>query len=127
MSAKRPKPIPGKFCWNELITPNEAAAKKFYTGLFGWKIQPFGKEAPDYKLLKLGKDSAGGLMQAHEPGCPARWVPYVLVADVDATVKKAKKLRAKVMLEPFDVAEVGRIAVLADPQGAVIGIIKPVA
>ncbi|HEY4952067.1 MAG TPA: hypothetical protein VII71_01615 [Verrucomicrobiae bacterium] len=56
---------------------------------------------------------------------PAHWLPYVTVADVDQTVKKAKKLRAKICAAPFDVPTVGRIAVLVDPKGGAIGIIKP--
>ena len=126
MSAKPPKPVPGKFCWNELVTPNEAAARKFYRSLFSWRTEPFGKDG-NYTLLKLGRNSAGGMMKSPEAGRPARWVPYVIVRDVDARIKKAKRLRAKVVVKPFDVAEVGRIAVLVDPQGATIGIITPAA
>jgi uncharacterized protein len=124
MSAKNKSPRPGKFIWNELVAPNEAAAKKFYTGLFGWKAQPFGKDM-SYTLFKQGKDGVGGMMKSPKARMPAHWLPYVTVADVDQTVKKAKKLRAKICAEPFDVPTVGRIAVLVDPQGAAIGIIKP--
>jgi uncharacterized protein len=60
-----------------------------------------------------------------KPGSPAQWIPYMLVANVVATGKKARKLRGKVYMPPFDVPSVGRIAVLADPQGAAFGIIKP--
>jgi hypothetical protein len=114
----------GQFGWNELDTPNMAAAKKFYAGMLGWKTQPFGKGA-DYALFKKGKDTVGGLMKCPKPGMPAQWVPYVVVDDVDATAQKATKLKGKVMMSPFDVPSVGRIAVLLDPQGAVIGIFKP--
>ena len=124
MNAKNPKFIPGRFCWNELVTTNEAAAKKFYAGLFGWKPKPFGKGMA-YTLLKNRGKNAAGMMKSPEPGCPARWVPYVLVKDVDASIKKAKKLRAKILAGPFEVPTVGRIAVLGDPQGAIIGILKP--
>ncbi len=115
---------PGQFGWNELDTPNVAAAKKFYSGMLGWKTQPFGKGG-DYSLFKKGKDPVGGLMKCPKPGMPAQWVPYVVVDDVDATAQKATQLKAKVMSPPFDVPDVGRIAVLLDPQGAVIGIFKP--
>jgi predicted enzyme related to lactoylglutathione lyase len=70
---------------------------------------------------------AGGLMKAPEPGMPAQWLPYVVVEDVEATVAKAVKLGGKVCKAGFDIPEVGRIAVLSDPEGAVFGLIKPLA
>ena len=117
-------PKTGQFGWNELVTTDVAAAKKFYIRLLGWKTQPFGKGS-GYTLLKNGNDMAGGLMKIPQPGCPAQWVGYVLVDDVDATAKKAVKLGGKVVLPPMDIPDVGRIAVLVDPQGATIGIFKP--
>jgi predicted enzyme related to lactoylglutathione lyase len=125
MSQDKDCPKPGKFCWNELVTTNVPAAKKFYTGLLGWKTQPFGK-GMEYTLFKKGKDMLGGLMKCPKPGNPAQWIPYIFVDDVDAMAKKASKLRGKVCVPPFDVPTVGRIAVLTDPQGAAFGIIKPV-
>ena len=124
MSKTRQRPKSGRFCWNELVTANVPAAKKFYNGLLGWKTQPFGKDV-EYTLFTKGKDNAGGMMKCPKPGNPAQWVPYVFVDDVDATAKKTTKLRGKVVMEPFDVPTVGRIAILADPQGATFGIIKP--
>ena len=115
---------PGHFCWNELITTDEAGAKTFYTRLLGWTAEPFGK-GMDYMVLRKDKTGIGGLMKAPQPGMPAQWLPYVLVEDVDATVAQAAKLGGKVCKEPFDVPEVGRIAVVSDPQGAVFGVIKP--
>jgi len=115
----------GKFCWNELVTSDVPAAKKFYTRLLGWKTRPFGKNAVGYTLFKKGRNNAGGMMKCPKPGCPAQWIPYVIVDDVDATAKKAAKLGGEICMPPFDVPTVGRIAVLADPQGAAIGIIKP--
>ena len=114
----------GQFGWNELVTTDVAAAKKFYTRLLGWKTQPFGKGSA-YALFKNGKGMVGGLMKIPQPDCPAQWVGYVLVDNVDATAKKAVKLGGKVVMGPFDVPDVGRIAVLVDPQGATIGIFKP--
>jgi predicted enzyme related to lactoylglutathione lyase len=125
MSKENHHAKPGKFCWNELVTSNVPAAKKFYAKLLGWKTQPFGRDAVGYTLFKKGKNNAGGMMKSPKPGCPAQWIPYVIVDDVNATAQKAAKLRGKVVMPPFDVPAVGRIAVLADPQGATIGIIKP--
>ena len=124
MSKARQRPKPSHFGWNELVTTNVPAAKKFYTGLFGWRTQPFGK-GMEYTLFKKGKDGVGGMMKCSKPGNPAQWIPYVFVDDVNATAKKTTKLRGKVVMPPFDIPTVGRIAVLVDPQGATFGIIKP--
>jgi predicted enzyme related to lactoylglutathione lyase len=115
---------PGLIGWNELATSDVPAAKKFYAGLLGWKTKPFGKGV-DYTLFMKGKDMIGGLMKCPKPGKHGQWIPYVYVTDVDATAKKVKKLRGKLCCPPTDVPNVGRIAVLTDPQGGVIGIIKP--
>jgi uncharacterized protein len=115
---------PGKFCWNELVTTNVPAAGKFYNKLLGWKTRPFGK-GMEYTLFLKGRDMVGGLMKCPQPGNPAQWIPYVFVDDVEATVKKTTRLRGEVVVKPFDVPDVGRIAVLVDPQGAAFGIIKP--
>ena len=125
MSKKNSGPKPGDFCWNELVTTSVPAAKKFYSTLLGWKTRPFDKGMVDYTIIQKGKTGMGGIMKCPKPGLPAQWIPYMLVADVDATVKKAAKLRGKVFMPPFDVPTVGRIAVLADPQGAAFGIISP--
>jgi predicted enzyme related to lactoylglutathione lyase len=125
MSKKNSGPRPGDFCWNELVTTSVPAAKKFYAALLGWKTRPFDKGMVDYTIIQKGKTGMGGIMKCPKPGLPAQWIPYILVADVDATVKKAAKLRGKIFMPPFDVPTVGRIAVLADPQGAAFGIIAP--
>jgi len=124
MSKAKDCPSPGQFGWNELVTTNVAAAGKFYTRLLDWKTQPFGKGA-DYTLFLKGKDMVGGLMKGPQPGNSAQWIAYVIVKNVKATAKKAIKLHGKVVIEPFDVPDVGRIAVLVDPQGAAIGIFEP--
>jgi hypothetical protein len=124
MSKPKNRPKPGRFCWNELATTNVAAATKFYSGLLGWKTHAFGK-GMDYTQFKKGRDMVGGMLKCPKPGIPAHWVPYAIVDNVDATAKKSARLKGKVLVAPFDIPDVGRIAVLRDPQGAVIGIIKP--
>lgn len=124
MSKNKQREKTGLFCWNELVTPKVAAAEKFYKGWLGWNAKPFGKGVA-YTLFMNGKDMAGGMLKSLKPGMPAHWVPYVIVANVEASIKKAAKLKAKVLMPPFDIPGVGRIAVLRDPQGGVIGILKP--
>jgi predicted enzyme related to lactoylglutathione lyase len=67
----------------------------------------------------------GGMMKCPKPGAPSHWLAYVTVENVDATAEKARKLGAQIVIPPFDVPTVGRIAVLVDPQGASIGLFKP--
>jgi uncharacterized protein len=117
-------PKPGVFCWNELVAVDEAAATKFYTALFGWKTQPFGGST-DYTLFMKGDTTVGGMMKCPKPGLPSHWLAYVTVEDVDAAAATAAKLGGKVVMPPFDVPTVGRIAVLTDPQGAAIAILRP--
>lgn len=114
----------GEFSWNELVTTDEAGAKKFYTSLFGWTTQAFGGGG-DYTLFKQGESMVGGMMKCPKPGLPAHWLAYVTVDDVDTTAAQAAKLGGKIVMDPFDVPTVGRIAVLVDPQGAAIGLFKP--
>jgi predicted enzyme related to lactoylglutathione lyase len=124
MSENKNCPAVGEFSWNELVSSNAESSRKFYTGLFGWKAEAFPGDT-EYTLFKQGDTMVGGLMQCPKAGQPSHWLPYVTVEDVDATAAKAKALGAQVVLEPFDVKTVGRIAVLLDPLGAAIGLFKP--
>ena len=124
MSTPSQCPGTGEFSWNELISNDTAGAKAFYTSLFGWQTEAF-QGGTDYTLFKQGENMVGGLLQCPKPGVPSHWLPYVTVDDVDATAAQAKSLGAQVVMEPFDVPTVGRIAVLVDPQGAAMGLFKP--
>ena len=108
---------PGTFCWFELGTTDAAAAKAFYGGLFGWtaKDMPAGPEMT-YSMMQLGGDVAG--LYAME-GSPPRWLSYIAVADADATAETIVAHRGTLLKAPFDVLEVGRMAVATDPGGAV--------
>ncbi len=116
---------PGAFCWFELSTSDQAAAKKFYGQLFGWTANdyPMGPDSV-YTMLQLRGRDVGAcctLMpdQARQ-GVPPHWATYVAVANADEAVAKARSLGASVLAGPFDVAEHGRMAVLSDPTGAII-------
>jgi uncharacterized protein len=114
---------PGTFCWVELMTTDSESAKKFYGGLLGWTFDdspiPGGGS---YTMAKLnGKDAAGIMKMSAEMQAtmPSNWASYIAVEDADATAKKAAANGGKVMKEPFDVMDVGRMAALQDPSGAV--------
>jgi predicted enzyme related to lactoylglutathione lyase len=118
---------PGTFCWVELATSDSAAAKNFYTQLFGWQFvdHPMGPDGV-YTMLQLeGKDVAAlyELMpDMKAQGIPPHWLSYVSVTSADETAEKAKAAGATLMKEPFDVYDVGRMAVVQDPTGAVFAL-----
>lgn len=125
MAEKSPS---GRFVWYELMTTDPQAAQSFYTDVIGWSTAPFeGAEIP-YTMWMSGDAPVGGVMaqpqEASDQGAPPHWMAYVAVDDVDATAKKAEKLGASLLVEPSDIPNVGRFAVLQDPQGAAIAIIR---
>ncbi len=123
------RPAPYTFCWDELMTPDPAAAAKFYSAVFGWGVEHV--EMPGfggYTLLKrtglkdaMGADqNAGGIMKL-PPGVPHPfWMTYVAVPDADAAAEKAKRLGATITTPPMDIPEVGRFVTMLDPQHAAI-------
>ena len=115
----------GVFVWDELGTQDVEAAERFYNAVFGWTTADMGEEYGGYKIFQLGETRVGGLMKLPDPSIPSMWAPYIAVDDTDATVAKAGELGGSTVLEAMDVPNVGRIAVLSDPVGAVFGIIKP--
>src|SRR5690242_12105510 len=116
---------PGQFCWVELSTSDAEAAKKFYGDLFGWTYDavPMPDNAPPYNMAELESGVVGAIMT--NPSVPPSWLSYVNVTSADETAAKAKSLGATVLKEPFDVFDVGRMAVVQDPEGAVFAIWEP--
>ncbi len=127
MSAQTQSHPPGSFCWIELGTTDQAAAKKFYTSLFGWTAEdsPMGP-GEFYTMFRLeGQDEGGGYTlrpDQRQAGVPPHWMVYVAVENADAAVAKAKELSGQAMTGAFDVMEHGRMAVLSDPTGAVFSV-----
>jgi predicted enzyme related to lactoylglutathione lyase len=119
----------GRFVWYELLTSDPKAAIAFYSEVVGWKTQPFG-DAGDYTMWVGEQGPLGGVTllpdAAKKMGVPAYWQANVEVANVDETVAKVKQLGGQVHHQD-DVPTVGRFAVIADPQGAVIAVFTPYA
>lgn len=112
--------MPNPFVHIELNTDDVAKAKKFYKGLFDWKL---GDMAPGYTSIDVGKAGTGGGMQKKAmPEAPTAWLPYVQVDDVKKSVAKARKLGATIQLEYMEIGEMGAIGVFLDPSGAAIGV-----
>jgi uncharacterized protein len=116
---------PGAFSWSELTTTDPAAAAAYYSQLFGWKVKEMDAAMGGYRVLSVGEEGVGGIM-GHAPGAPPvppHWGGYVTVANVDETAAKAVALGGKVVVPAMNIPTVGRMAVLQDPQGAVLSII----
>lgn len=119
----------GNFYWNELLTRDAEKAKKFYADTIGWAFEAMPMEKGTYWLARLDGKPVGGIFPINAPefnGVPECWMSYLAVDDVDARVKHAATAGAKLMKGPFDVPNVGRIAMLQEPGGAGIGWITPV-
>lgn len=106
-------------CWSELATPDSAQARKFYSELFGWQTKS-SANMETYIEFSVAGEPRGGLLQmdAQWAGIPSHWGIYFMAADCDALTAKAKSLGATVRHGPFTAPGVGRIAMMADPQGA---------
>ena len=121
---------PGTLCWADLNTPDQARAGEFYSALFGWQIMKEDeKPEHNYWHIKNGEEFIGGIPPAAhlQPGAPAHWMAYFTVSDCDKTANEAKSLGANLYMPPADFENIGRIAVIADPQGAAFAIFKAAA
>ena len=109
---------PGTFSWAELATSDADAAKAFYTQLFGWVYDdnPIG----DGQVYTMASRDGGTVAALFGSDQPPHWNCYVTVASADDAAAKAAESGATVVAEPFDVMDVGRMAVIADPQGAAL-------
>jgi predicted enzyme related to lactoylglutathione lyase len=107
---------PGMFCWIELATNDAAAAKTFYTSLFSLTAKDMPIPDGVYTMLQKDGHDVGALYQTKN--IPPNWASYINVDSVDDSAKKAQDLGANVVAPPFDVMDIGRMAVIADAQGA---------
>ncbi len=115
----------GEFAWNELMTDDVDKAKAFYTALVGWSFEGMAMSGDcTYWVAKRDGKPVAGIMNmagVTPPGVPPHWFSYLEVDDVDARVAQVAGKGGKVFREPFDIPEVGRIAIIADPTGAAMG------
>jgi hypothetical protein len=117
----------GSLCWTELSTTDVDAARRFYGGLFGWTFKrSAGSGADAYTEIAAGKRFIGGILAIGKDREPARpsWGPTFRVADCDVTVAEAKAGGARVLAGPSDIPNLGRYALLSDPQGAAFAAIS---
>ena len=115
----------GRFVWHELLTTDTAAAAAFYPKVVPWRTQP--SNMPGYTIWMSGQAQVGGLMAlpAEAGDSPPHWLVYVGTPNVDATCSQAEGLGARLVKPAADIPNVGRFAVLADPQGATFAVFTP--
>src|SRR4051794_24020302 len=110
--------IPGVPCWVDTSQPDPEAAVDFYAGLFGWEFEdamPPGSDGKYFTARVRGGDVAA---VASQPEGAATWNTYIWVDSADAAAEQVVDAGGKVLMEPFDVMDAGRMAVCADPEGA---------
>lgn len=111
--------------WVDLTTPDIEGAKRFYSQLLGWELERTPTPMGDYYIGKQhGHEVAGLMAQGPElSGTPPVWTMFVNVADVEETVTKTEEAGGRVLEQPFDIPD-GRVAMIADPTGAMLGVIS---
>ena len=115
----------GRFVWHELMTPDPAGAAAFYPKVLPWRTAP--SSLPGYTIFMAGQTQIGGLMASPSDSSAAtpHWLIYIGTPNVDSTCTQAQGLGARLVKAPADIPNVGRFAVLADPQGATFAVFTP--
>lgn len=123
---------PGTPCWVDLMVPDQQAALDFYCGLFGWQGEIGPSETGGYSVCELKGKPVAGIMKAMNPDGtvpdpmpPTVWTTYLSTDNVDGTLKSVTDAGGGVMMGPVDVMELGRMAIVTDPTGAVVGLWQP--
>jgi predicted enzyme related to lactoylglutathione lyase len=120
----------GDIHWNELMTRDAEAATAFFKKVVGWTIEsmPMPGGAGVYYVCRVGDEMKAGIFTMSGPqfdGMDTQWMTYIAVDDIDATAEAAKAAGGDVVQPPFDVPSVGRIAMIRDPSGGIVGMMTP--
>ena len=118
----------GAFYWNELLTGDVEKCKAFFGEVCGWTYDDVPMPNFTYTVARSGDKMAAGIMDKANTGAPDmpnHWMAYIAVDDVDAAAAKVAGAGGTVLQDCFDVPNVGRIAIVQDPSGAVIGLMTP--
>ncbi|GFH68114.1 MULTISPECIES: VOC family protein [Streptomyces] len=123
LDAGSERPVPGTPCWVSLMVDDLAATQEFYARLFGWEFQPGPRQLGPYTRASLDGRVVAGLGRRPEGRTlPVAWTPYLATDDVDETAGTVRHCGGTVAVGPLDAEDAGRLAVAADPSGAVFGI-----
>lgn len=123
---------PGTPCWIDLMVPDQQAALDFYGEVFGWQGEIGPAEQGGYSVCTLKGKPVAGIMKAMNPDGtvpdpmpPTVWTTYLSTDSLDAALKTVTDAGGSVVAGPMDVMDLGRMAVIADPTGAVVGLWQP--
>jgi hypothetical protein len=104
----------------ELQTQDIGKSRKFYASMFDWKLEDI--PGMGYTMVNVGEGTGGGMMKKPDPGIPDNWLPYIQVADVAASTKKAQALGATIAKDVTEIPDMGWFSVILDPTGALFGL-----
>jgi len=120
------QPVPGRVCWNELLTADAEAAQRFYAAMFGWQDQPKDLgPCGTYHVQLLGGKQVGGLMKNPSNGAPNAWLAYFLAPDLAATTGRAGELGAQVLMANVPIQGIGVFSMCTDPTGGAFALFEP--
>jgi len=119
----------GRFCWVDLAATDENVARRFYTRLFDWTTKAHDLEGRGFRRFFDDDGAVASLYQLRRrhlsQGVPSHWTPYFSVADADRFAASAQELGASVVVAPFEVRGIARVALVQDPIGALFGLWQP--
>ncbi len=122
-----PVPLLGKFVWRDLVSEDPEAVKPFYAGLFGWEFEESRALGAPYTLVRSGGQYIAGISRNRRPRPDqpvSQWLSFISVADVDRAIVQTKAAGGRVLAGPLDLPNVGRGAVVLDPEGAPVGLLR---
>jgi len=120
-------PLIGKFVWRDLVTEDPDAVKPFYAALFGWQFEEGRALGAPYTLVKSGGQYIAGISKTRRPQADqpvSQWLSFMSVADVDRAVEQTRAAGGSLVAGPLDLPNVGRGAVVLDPDGAPLGLLR---
>ena len=124
-ASRAPGYHPGKFVWHDLVTRDPASARRFYRGLLGWEFQDTTRNGKPYAVARMGSGLVAGIVVHPDPGDePALWLSYLSVTNVDQAVETVTTAGGETLYPPTDLPGVARLAVVTDPQGAALGLVR---
>jgi len=125
--SERSEYAPGTPSWVDVAVPDLDAAADFYSAIFGWDVEEAGdpEQTGGYRMASLGGRYVAGIAPIQSEGQPPSWGTYMSTENADGTAAKVREAGGTVLTEPFDVMEAGRMAVFADPEGAVFCVWQP--
>jgi predicted enzyme related to lactoylglutathione lyase len=120
----------GRFCWVDLAATDAERAKEFYAKLFGWTAHEQLANGGSFTRMKLSDQDVGSIFQLSranlDHGVPSHWTPYIRVDDLNDVVCRVEPIGGQVMVRPFTVSGIARIALILDPVGAHVGLWEPI-